>query len=81
MERASNEELHKLYSSPSLMTMIKSRMMRFEGHVARTGRTEMHIRLWLMSEGNRPTQRLTRTVEDNIKMDLRQDWAVWTGLV
>jgi hypothetical protein len=35
------ELLPKLYSSKSLMTMIKSRMMRFAGHAARTGRTEI----------------------------------------
>jgi hypothetical protein len=30
-----NEELHNLYSSPSIIRMIKSRMMRWAGHVAR----------------------------------------------
>jgi hypothetical protein len=32
-----NEELHNLYSSPSIIRMIKSRMMRWAGHVARMG--------------------------------------------
>jgi hypothetical protein len=32
-----NEELHDLYSSPSIIRMIKSRRMRWAGHVARTG--------------------------------------------
>jgi hypothetical protein len=32
-----NEELHDLYSSPSIITMIKSRRMRLVGHVARMG--------------------------------------------
>jgi hypothetical protein len=32
-----NEELHDLYSSPSLMKMMKSRRMRWAGHVARMG--------------------------------------------
>jgi hypothetical protein len=32
-----NEESHKLYSSPSIIRMIKSRRMRWEGHVARIG--------------------------------------------
>jgi hypothetical protein len=31
-----NEELHNLYSSPSIIRKIKSRRMRWEGHVART---------------------------------------------
>jgi hypothetical protein len=30
-----NEELHSLYSSPSIIRMIKSRRMRWAGHVAR----------------------------------------------
>jgi hypothetical protein len=32
-----NEELHNLYSSPSIIRMIKSRSMRWAGHVARMG--------------------------------------------
>jgi hypothetical protein len=33
-----NEELHNLYSSSSIISMIKSRRMRWTGHVARKGR-------------------------------------------
>jgi hypothetical protein len=33
-----NEELHNLYSSPSVIRMIKSRTMRWAGRVARIGR-------------------------------------------
>jgi hypothetical protein len=32
-----NEELHNLYSSPSILRLIKSRRMRWEGHVVRMG--------------------------------------------
>jgi hypothetical protein len=32
-----NEELHKMYSSPNIFKMIKSRRMRWAGHVARMG--------------------------------------------
>jgi hypothetical protein len=32
-----NEELHNMYSSPNIITMIKSRRMRWVGHVARVG--------------------------------------------
>jgi hypothetical protein len=30
-----NDELHRLYSSPNIVRMIKSRRMRWAGHVAR----------------------------------------------
>jgi hypothetical protein len=38
-----NEELHDLYSSPSIIRTIKSRRMRWAGHVARMGRRETRI--------------------------------------
>jgi hypothetical protein len=38
-----NEELHNLYSSPSIIRTIKSRRMRYTGHVARMGRKGMHV--------------------------------------
>jgi hypothetical protein len=41
-----NEELHNLYSSPSIIRMIKSRGMRWAGHVAQMGRRGMHIGYW-----------------------------------
>jgi hypothetical protein len=42
-----SEELHNLYSSPSIIRMIKSRRMRWAGHVARMERRGMHIgHLW-----------------------------------
>jgi hypothetical protein len=44
-----NEELHNLHSSPSIIRMIKSRRMRWAGHVARMGRRGMHIEYWLES--------------------------------
>jgi hypothetical protein len=41
-----NEELHDLYSSPSIIRIIKSRSMRWEGHVARMGRRGTLIEYW-----------------------------------
>jgi hypothetical protein len=38
-----NEELHDLYSSPNIVQAIKSRRMRWAGHVARMGRGEACI--------------------------------------
>jgi hypothetical protein len=39
-------ELHNLYSSPSIIKIIKSRTMRWAGHVARMGRRGMNIGYW-----------------------------------
>jgi hypothetical protein len=41
-----NEKLHNLYSSPSIIRMIKSNRMRWAGYVARMGRRGMHIGYW-----------------------------------
>jgi hypothetical protein len=41
-----NEELHNLYSSPNIIRMIKSRRMRWAGHVAQMGRRGMHVGDW-----------------------------------
>jgi hypothetical protein len=41
-----NEELHNLYSSPNIIKQIKSRQMRWAGHLARMGRTEKCTRFW-----------------------------------
>jgi hypothetical protein len=49
-----NEELHNLYSSPSIIKMIKSRSMRRAEHVARIGRSGTYIILVGNPEGNRP---------------------------
>jgi hypothetical protein len=45
-----NEELHDLYSSPSIMRIIKARRMRLAGHVARMGRRGTHIGCWWESQ-------------------------------
>jgi hypothetical protein len=50
-----NEDLHNLYSSPNIIRMIKSRRMRWEGHVARIGETRNAYRILLgKPEGKRP---------------------------
>jgi hypothetical protein len=42
-----NDELHSLYSSPNIVRVIKSRRMRWAGHVARMGRGELFTGFWL----------------------------------
>jgi hypothetical protein len=37
-----NEELHNLYSSPSITRMFKSRRMRWDEHVVRIGKKRMY---------------------------------------
>jgi hypothetical protein len=42
-----NDELHNVYPSPNIVRMIKSKRMRWEGHVARRGRGEVFTGFWL----------------------------------
>jgi hypothetical protein len=56
-----NEELHDLYSSPSIIKILKSRRMRWEGHVARMGEKRNAYRLLVgKPKGKRPLGRLRR---------------------
>jgi hypothetical protein len=79
-----NDELHSLYSSPNIVRMIKSRMMRWVGDVARMGEWRGVYRVLVGSlEGKRPLGRPRRGWEDNIKLDLREigiDGANWLRL-
>jgi hypothetical protein len=79
-----NVELHNLYSSPSIIRIIKSRRMRLAGHVARTGEKRNVYRLLVgKPEGKRPLGRTRRRWIDNIKMDLLEigvSVVDWIGL-
>jgi hypothetical protein len=66
-----NEELHNLYSTPSIIRMIKSRRRRWAGHVAQMRETNSYTALVGKSEGKRPQGRPRRRWVENIKMDLR----------
>ena len=68
-----NEELSYLYSLPNIVRVVKSRRMRWAGHVARMreGRG-VHRILVGKPEGKRPLGRPRRRWEDNIKMDLQE---------
>jgi hypothetical protein len=66
-------ELHNLYSSPDIVRQIKSRRMRWAGHVARMGEgRNVYSVLVGKPEGKRPLERPRRRWEDGIKMDLRE---------
>jgi hypothetical protein len=76
-----NEELGDLYSSPGIIGMIKSRRMRWEGHVARVGERRDTYRLLVgKPEGKRPLGRPRRRWVDYIKRDLGEIGLRWCGL-
>jgi hypothetical protein len=90
-----NEELSDLYSLPNIVRVVKSRRMRWMGHVARMGEGRgVHRVLVGKPEGRRPLGRPRRRWEDNIKtglqevgggfgdwMELAQDRDKWRALV
>jgi hypothetical protein len=70
MRKLNNEELRDLYSSPSLIRIMKSRRMRWAGYVARMGEKRNAYRLLMgKPEGNRPLERPRLSWVDNIRMD------------
>jgi len=78
--RLHNEEQNDLYSSPNIVRVIKSRRMRWAGHVARMGEERGVYRVLVgKPEGRRPRRRWA----DNIRMDLQEVGCVymdWIGL-
>jgi hypothetical protein len=77
-----NEELHDLYSSPSIIKIMKAMRMRWEGNVARKGTKRNAYRLLQgKPEGRRPLGRPRRGWLDNIRMDLVEvGWLMWIAL-
>jgi hypothetical protein len=74
-----NEQLRDLYSSPSIIRIIKSRRMRWAGHVARMGEKINAYRLLVGKlEGKRPLGRPRRRWVDYTKMDLLE--ICWGGV-
>jgi hypothetical protein len=68
-----NEELNDLYCSPNIFRVIKSRKMRWAGHVARMRDRRGVFRVLVgKPEGKRPLGRPRNRWEDNIKMDLQE---------
>jgi hypothetical protein len=74
-----NEELRDLYSSPSIIGIIKSRRMRWAGHVARMFEKRNVYKLLIRKlEGKRPLGRPRHRWVDNIRMDLEE--VGWCGM-
>jgi hypothetical protein len=68
-----SEELHNLYSSPDIIRQVKSRRMRWAGHVARMGEERKVYKVLVgKPEGKRPLGRPRYRWEDGIRMDLRK---------
>ena len=82
--RLHNEEINDLYSSPNIVRVIKSRRMRWAGHVARVGEERDVYRVLVgKPEGKRPLGRPRRRWVDNIRMDLQEmrcGYMDWIGL-
>jgi hypothetical protein len=84
LRKLHNEELHGLYSLPSIVRVIKARRMRWVWHVARMGEVRGAYNILVgRPEGRRPLGRPRHRWEDNIEMDLREigfgdvDWIHW----
>jgi len=82
--RLHNEELNDLYPSPNIVRVIKSRRMRWVGHVARMGEERGVYRVMVEKpEGRRPLGKPRRRWLDNIRMDLLEvgcGYMDWIGL-
>ena len=62
-----------MYSSPNIIRGLKSRRLRWAGHVARMEQSRNAYRVLVAKpESKRPLGRPRRRCEDNIKMDLRE---------
>ena len=82
--RLHNEEISDMYSSPNIVRGIKSRRMRWAGHVARMGEERGAYRVLVgKPEGKRPLGRPRRRRVNNIRMDLQAvgcGYVDWIGL-
>jgi len=83
-QRLHNEELKDLYSSPNIVRVIKSRRMRWAGHVARMSEERGVYRVLVgKPKGRRPLGRPRREWVDNIRTDLQEvgcGYIDWIGL-
>jgi hypothetical protein len=78
-----NEDLHNLYSSPNIIRIIKTRRMKWAGHMVRIGTERNVYGLFVRKpEGKRPLEKPRCRWIDNIKIDLLEtglDVVDWIG--
>jgi hypothetical protein len=73
MVKLHNEERHNLYSFPDIIRQVKSRGMRWAGHVARMGEERTVYKVLVgKPEGRSPLGRPRRRLENGVRMDLRE---------
>jgi hypothetical protein len=78
--RPRNKELYALYFSPNIIRVIKSRRLRWKGHVARVGDSRGAYRVLVRKpEGRRPLERPRRIILKLICE--RLDGGAWTGSI
>jgi hypothetical protein len=76
-----SEELHKLYFSPNIIRQIKSRRMRWAGHVTCMEEERKVYRIsFAKPEVKRPLERPRHRWENGIRIDLGETgWGMWSG--
>jgi hypothetical protein len=76
-----NDEPHSLYSSPNIVRVIKSRRMKWAGHVARRGRGEVFTMFLLGGTNGRELGRHRRRIHGANWIQLAQDRVQWRAFV
>jgi hypothetical protein len=78
-----NEDLNELYSTPNIISVIKSRRMGLAGHVACMGeRRGAYMVLVGIPEGKRPFGRPIQRWEHDIQLNVQKvGWRLCSGLI
>jgi hypothetical protein len=73
MEKLESEELHNMYCIPNIVRIIKSRKMRWVGHVAYMEQRGTAYKILVgKCEGKRPLRSYKCRSKDNVTMDLKE---------
>jgi hypothetical protein len=73
--RLHNEEFHNLYCSPNIIRLIKSRRIKWAGHIACMKNRRGAYRIWMgKPDGRKPRERPRLRWDNNIEMDPQEAW-------